>query len=325
MYNFIKENGEQSTIRRPFNVNGEFVRKSYEQIINTPSNASETNDVIPLRERKKYRPPANHKKPQTIQFDKKLYFEAALKNDLQTLVRMMITLENINCTDRFGWTALMVAACEGSFNTFKYLYWKNADTSVADKSGNTAMSLAKHKNHSNIVQFIEREQKNTDTGSICISSSDDDEAEPPEKDSNDEFFCATCDCNVRENERKKHITSTLHRFSEKNPHKFARHFGIPDSNVGFQMMLRQGWNRESGLGPQREGHLYPVKTTLRKPRSGLGVKQKTTAKVTHFLPFDSRAVQANRPPILTAKTGKQLKREKARNGRKERRLRNLLS
>ena len=52
------------------------------------------------------------------------------------------------------------------------------------------------------------------------------------------------------------------------------------------MMLSGGWDKKSGLGPSGSGKLYPVKTILKRDRTGLGLEResgiKVTPKVTHF-------------------------------------------
>lgn len=132
-------------------------------------------------------------------------------------------------------------------------------------------------------------------------------------------------------DRKTHETSTLHRFNRTNTQSSVPHFGIPESNVGFQMLVQQGWNRDSGLGAEQNGRIYPIKTTLRKPRSGLGVRQCNKPKVTHFKPFDSDAIKSSivAPPsaakIASTKTKRQIRNEQLRSQRKDRYLRKILS
>lgn len=48
----------------------------------------------------------------------------------------------------------------------------------------------------------------------------------------------------------------------------------------------------TGLGPEGTGRKFPVKTILKQDRLGLGSKQKSKSRVTHFSPKDSAAVVA---------------------------------
>lgn len=319
MFHFVKESGDACERRRAINqIDGETVKKTYDEIINAPSTSSATK-LSGTTAETKHRKIRNCTRPKRIAFDEKRLFRAALEDDAASLELIKLSPESVNTLDQFGWTALMMAACQGSLNAVKLLLRRNADETIADGRGRTALSLAQSKGHSDIVQLLQKD-------AIVISSSSSDEDETAEtKTENTSIQCKVCDTNVSTGDLSRHLVSTLHRFNEKNAHKFGRHFGIPDSNVGFRMMLRQGWNRESGLGPQRDGHLYPVKTVIRKPRSGLGTRQPNTAKVTHFRPFDADAVKSLRPPQPPATTGRQMKRQKARERRNERHLRNLLS
>lgn len=317
MFNFVKESNVCESPRAFNRIDGEAVKKIYDEIINAPS-TSLAAKLSGTTTESKHRVLRKRCRPKRMPFHEKRFFRAALEDDTAALELIELSPESVNTIDQFGWTALMVAACQGSLNAVKLLLRKNADESIADGRGRTALSLAQSKGHSDIVRFLQKD-------AIIISSSSDEDDSADAKTENTLVQCKVCDTNVTAADLSKHLVSTVHRFNEKNSHKFARHFGLPDSNVGFQMMLRQGWNRESGLGPQKDGHLYPVKTVIRKPRSGLGTRQPNTPKVTHFRPFDADAVKSLRPPQPPATTGRQLRRQKARERRNERHLRNLLS
>nr|XP_040230840.2 uncharacterized protein LOC120954732 [Anopheles coluzzii] len=47
---------------------------------------------------------------------------------------------------------------------------------------------------------------------------------------------------------------------------------IPEQNVGFQMLQKQGWNPGSALGMSMEGIIEPIVAKKRKGKSGLGVE-----------------------------------------------------
>lgn len=293
--------------------NGEKASRDYHEIINLPTSHT----------KQKRRPTSTRhlrikkEECQLTKFDKNLLFRAALIDDLKSVSSMNFTGNDVNSCDSFGWSGLMIAACEGSQKVCEFLLNKECDLDTADRSGNTALSLAKAKNQTQIVKMIEEKLANVEKIDISLSDTaiQSIKCEP--------FWCEECQHMFKETSKKSHETSTLHRFNRKNAYEFSRRYFIPDSNIGFKMMLRQGWNRESGLGPNNEGKLYPVKTTIRKARSGLGVKQ-DSARVTHYSAFDRDAIKW-RPPAPKAKTRKQLEKDSKINQRKEIALRRALS
>lgn len=291
---------------------GERARKDYHEILNLPSTQI------------KQRPnPASSRKLRIkkeiklIQFDKNVLFRAALSDDIQTVSSMKFQGNDVNIADSFGWSALMIAACEGSQKVCRFLLNQECDIAIADRKGNTALSLARSKSRIEIVDMLQEKMGKVQTTDIPL---DERTAQPL---TFEPFWCEECQHLFKETSKESHETSTLHRFNRKNAFEFPRRYFIPESNIGFKMMLRQGWNRESGLGPNNEGKIYPVKTTIRKARSGLGVKQ-DSARVTHFSAYDRDAIKW-RPPAPKAKTKKQLEKDSNKSRRKEIAIRRALS
>lgn len=296
------------------NTSGARTRNDYEEIINSPrANPSNQNNSLKF--------PKRRRKHQSIssseKFDKKIFFRAALSDDLHYLEKINFSRGDINTVDQFGWSALMMASCEGSTNAVRFLLSQQVDLTIRDRKGNTALSLADAKHHREISSMIREKQSGQSNNTI----NNDDDVILIE---NHTFECAVCQRSFSDTTRKQHEASTVHLFNEKNKFQYSRRYHIPDSNVGFKMMIAQGWDRESGLGPKnREGKLYPVKTTLRKNRTGLGMKQ-NTAKITHFSAFDPEAVKW-RPPAPKAKTKHDINRESRRNRQIEISIRKELS
>ena len=101
-----------------------------------------------------------------------------------------------------------------------------------------------------------------------------------------------------------HLTSVLHIYNAGK--RGITHSGImiPESNIGlnvfiddkayvvlgYKLLKKKGWTEEQGLGKQGEGHKFPVRTILKRNRTGFGL-EKVKAKVTHFRPHDIRAIQ----------------------------------
>ena len=100
-------------------------------------------------------------------------------------------------------------------------------------------------------------------------------------------------------------------------------------NRGYQLLKQAGWDEKSGLGPKGEGRVQPVRTQLKRDRKGLGANDAAAgaggatahrdlwraldapppklvaagrsvkrpaldgrARVSHFGPYDTRAVDA---------------------------------
>lgn len=303
------------------NVNGIEARQTYENILQIPSTSSISSDraktpVVPKRVRTKRKCP----------FDELAFFSAATNGHLDTLQRMNIDAMNVNRTDAFGWTALMMAACAGHLECVTILVHAGARRDYTDKHGHTAISLAEKEKQTDVAEYLHALNR-LEEDVICLSSDDDCESTRSDANSVHTIHCALCELEFKEKEEVLHKTSTLHRFNDRTNQKTIRGFAIPESNVGYQMMLKQGWSGEHGLGCKKHGTLYPVKTVLRKPRSGLGVKQPAPAKVTHFHANDRTAVRAAKPPrpICAVKTKRQIRHEKERSQRRDRYLRRLLS
>lgn len=315
MLRFIKEKGLNDVIEnRPnHNIsieNGFVAREIYENVLEMPSTSTSRMKSETRRTRRRF----------PLPFDKNTLFKAASCNDLETVERMNMNNRNINVIDQYGWSALMMAACDGHLDMVKFLIRRGAKLSITGKQNETAWTLAEQRKHDAIIEFLEQIQSQSNT--ICLDSDSDDDDSSNK--SHGTFFCDICELEFSRTDKKSHEASTLHRFNRTDTQKPIRNFGLPESNVGFRMMLQQGWDRESGLGPDRDGIKYPIKTTMRKPRSGFGTRQSNTAKVTHFQPFDRDAVKYIKPPSIV-KTKKRIRAEKRRNERKDRHLRKLLS
>lgn len=281
----------------------------YQEVLQMPSTSSETSTKSPKR-----LPRKKKVEKEKIKFSKEILFRLALSDDgdeLRKYINDSIECD-INATDNFGWTALMMAACEGSCDTFQTLLDLNADLSISDRTGNTARSLAYKNKRDDILSLIDSHNIQQ---SIEISS-DEDEDEP--------IFCPDCKINISSGSSNSHHTSTVHLINCKfKGDTDTKVFGIAKSNKGFKMMKTLGWDGNSALGSKKDGKLYPIKTVLRKGRSGLGIEQ-DNARVTHFKPYDVAAIKFKSGPPR-ALTRKEIERNAAKEKKLEQKLRKELA
>lgn len=277
--NLQNKNGESSgSCSEP-----EHVKNIYENIIAN----SETDDgdsdrikqVKPLKTIKRVQCNGIHI---SNSFNINSIMKAIETNNVREVMNMMQGNEkNINTTDQFGWTPLMCACCAGAVDTTKYLLQLNPDPGVQDRKGNTCFSLAKSKGYSEIVTLL---QNYVEISKSSIQFHPNNNSQNINKgtklNSVKELFCNICHQSLKKNNKREHVTSTIHLFNAASKSKMPTMYGIPESNKGFQMLLRHGWDKEKGLGPEGSGHKFPLKTIFKQDRLGLGAKHYTT-RVTH--------------------------------------------
>lgn len=290
-------------------LNGAEAREFYKEVLDAPTTCQPNL-------------PSTHKTAQTrreperilVPFDKSKFFRLATSNKVEELSQMKASEEDLNSRDSFGWTALMMAACEGATEAVSWLVQRGVQVETSDKSGNTALKLAQRKGHLDVVHLLE-------SLPILEETSEEDES----VDGNNPFYCEICKRDYKETPCPIHQTSTVHQFNLKAlpAHKLHK-FNISAKNRGLQLMVKQGWDQEHGLGPSQSGRLYPVKTVLRKQRTGLGIEQQP-ARVSHFGAFDLNAVRRRDPIYQPRRTRSDMQREKVREWKRERYLRRVLS
>ena len=229
-------------------------------------------------------------------------------------------LYDINAVDNFNWTLLMCAAHAGHMTIVKYLLDSGADWQHhTDRRGNNAADLARAAGHTNIAEFIESHNLRTSSNlhlhkqshpSIqkvhktptvvenarekrCHSCS----SNSATGHSASSFYCEICKMTVELGSStmslSKHTTSTVHQFSCQQKPKVTP-YGIRESNRGFQLLLKGGWDPEKGLGPDQQGQQFPVKTVLKQDRLGFGLSSsRAKPRVTHFSAHDEAAVKSH--------------------------------
>ncbi|KAL9913206.1 G patch domain and ankyrin repeat-containing protein 1 homolog [Glossina fuscipes fuscipes] len=302
--------------------NGEEIEQFYKQVIekNIKISKNYKQENAPIKTE-------YHNTPQE-NFDKQRFHCYATENKAEKLLQISYKDNDINTLDNYGWSGLMMSACAGATEAIKVLLRLGANRAIKDKSQRTAKDLALKKGFYHIAELLENPTSpdcQADQDKVPISYK-----QKPLK----PFYCSECKQTFMETAPRQHYTSTVHQFNVRSslPLNKLQKFNIPSRNKGLQLMVKQGWDKESGLGPSQNGRLYPVKTVIRKRRSGLGVEQQV-ARVTHFQAFDREAVRRHNSDYYSKKPhGKDkprnrndIRKERQRERKHEKRLRHELS
>jgi len=228
-------------------------------------------------------------------------FQLAQSGDVDTLEDALIQRGcDVNTTDAYNWSLLMCAAYAGHLPVVQLLLKHGAKwQDVRDHRGFNAIDLAIMGGHNNIVEALSPVETSDhshspDTNPVNICSLLE-RCHSVLDDCQSSFFCHVCAVEVKGN-KKEHNLSTIHQFNSQF-HSADIPYSIPQSNKGFQLMMKRGWNPENGLGPSEQGTTQPIKTVLKRDRQGLGSGKKQKPRVTHFASFDRSAVQCS--PIRT--------------------------
>uniref|UniRef100_A0A1B6GXY1 G-patch domain-containing protein n=1 Tax=Cuerna arida TaxID=1464854 RepID=A0A1B6GXY1_9HEMI len=224
--------------------------------------------------------------------------------------------ESVNCSDQFGWTPIMSACCAGNERMVELLLQWKPDLSVRDKRGQSCRDLASAQGYQHIVQILDQYIQDMHENTVAKQNPTNTLQVPSDSTT---FYCKVCKQYIENTSMKKHLSSTIHNFHKASKRKMPTMYGIPESNKGFQILVKSGWNKEDGLGPSGEGHKYPPKTILKQDRTGLGAKR-YQARVTHTLEDNSRKEARQKKTFK-----RDLKMEKTKEQRLERNLRRMLS
>lgn len=260
--NFVRpsSSSEQTPKHKP-SLNGEQAKRLYiEEVIDVIVSEPTTNNL--------YQKPKTvvHKSENRLHLnvteltDKDLFLSAQ-NNDVDTLMRILDDRpDKVNIVDEYGWSLLMIACQANSKEAVRELLIRDIDTLIRDRAGNSARSLViKNKNLALVEMFLSHKSKAI-----------------PEVRNNKNHKVKrkreyTCDiCNKTYPDETEHLSSTVHNINASRGKKIPTNYVIPESNRGYQIMIKGGWDKETGLGPDGSGKKYPLRTTQKKDRKGLG-------------------------------------------------------
>lgn len=279
---FIKETPIEKDNER---LDGESIRQFYENVISEESSkitdklTDQSEDVSRskdncMKEEKKHLV----KTSEEINKLKKEFLTAAQNNDLKTVKIYINKGYDINVTDSFKWSALMKAVASKNIAIVRFLLENNADLTIEDKSGNNAYKLAVRIKDEEIKDLIVTKALSADVegeeeGNDCDSDN------PEDLTLN---YCEACGIEYAKKREKSHITSIVHILNENKDGNRTNlvNYTLKNTNKGYQMLVKSGWNETTGLGSSEQGRIYPVKATKKDDRYGIGleIKNKKVSK-----------------------------------------------
>ncbi|CAI2326543.1 unnamed protein product [Caenorhabditis sp. 36 PRJEB53466] len=215
--------------------------------------------------------------------DLNAFLKAAKDGSLEEIERLLREKKvPIDLPDFYGWTATMCAAAEGNFEVCRLLLEKGAEPGVRDSRGRGILDIAREKGQNRFVKQL--------MDFYCSSHIPSTSREPDRM-----SFCDACNTFFGESELTEHISTITHQLNDGKWKGAAPQTGIQlgPSNIGYRLMCASGWTEEQGLGRNSDGHRFPIRTILKRNRTGLGLEN-LPKKVTHFGPRDPKAVQNER-------------------------------
>uniref|UniRef100_A0A8D2JD17 G-patch domain and ankyrin repeats 1 n=1 Tax=Varanus komodoensis TaxID=61221 RepID=A0A8D2JD17_VARKO len=281
---------------------GEAARSFYETLV-LPSDHGRTSQrkrkVTSVPRHPAERAPCTQSHPGQTDARKGNQLLKAAQDGNLTSLRMLVEKEgcDVNYRDGYYWTAVMCAAYAGQGEAVRYLLSHGAAwVGVCETQGRDALDLAEEAGHREVVDVLQESER----------------PHGPEKSSGPPSRHAEL-CNTV----ALHERSTAHLFNRHDPLPPTR-YHIPENNVGFQLMVKGGWDQEAGLGPEGTGRKFPIQTVLKRDQKGLGFCSNLKPKVTHF--------SANDPSAVEQHTAQQPRKERAATvGKREARRREARS
>ena len=249
----------------------------------------------------------------------------------------------VQAVDAFGWTPLMCAAfagrvaiiqlildfCDGTLSSTGHLWW-----SVVDKKSRSARDLAAIAGHKDAELILTRHEAESvrvmaeqSPDKMALTSRANSDWSDVDSEAEEDGFvrCDLCKEDIRASKQTEHLASTVHRL---NVHQHSNDlppqlYAVPSHNPGYQLMLRDGWKPEKGLGTREDGRKLPIRTQLKRSRAGLGAQEprySSGKRISHFSAHDTRSVQsskAHHKPVRLVRTKKEMERRAERLRRKE--------
>lgn len=244
-----------------------------------------------------------------FKYSQKLMFKSAQENDLD-YVHLCVdnAREKILATDDFKWNILMIAVASFSNRVVDYLLKSLPDGSTAkelvnnrDLSGNDAECLARRVNNQQALEMIESFKKNAHGKQTHLAGDESTSAQP----TNEQFHCDVCNETFNKS-KADHEKSIVHQLNESSRDGVKKsHYFLRSNNKGYEIMVKGGWNENTGLGVNEQGRVNPIKTRLKLDRHGLGVEQNGSER--HHYIHKPKILKLQQQPSTDSKSKLSLK------------------
>ncbi|KAJ1556746.1 G patch domain and ankyrin repeat-containing protein 1 [Nowakowskiella sp. JEL0078] len=104
------------------------------------------------------------------------------------------------------------------------------------------------------------------------------------------YFCEICDKQIDEKSYGSHETNLPHLMSIDEWKKKKGYFdnfkpplvySVKPDNIGYKLLVKNGWQHSTGLGPSHSGRPLPIPTRIKLDRRGIGMKHISKRKLDH--------------------------------------------
>ena len=95
------------------------------------------------------------------------------------------------------------------------------------------------------------------------------------------YTCVQCNTHHLESDKQSHLSSLSHQLLDPVQIIVPVSYPVSSTNPGYKILSKDGWDIGRGLGKDESGMIYPVATTLKNDRLGLGVVKGKRKRITH--------------------------------------------
>lgn len=238
----------------------------------------------------------------------RLLLKSSAENNLEGIKQALKQGALIDCRDEFDWTPLICAAFENHVEAVKFLLDAGANFSLRNQMNESALDVAMKRRHYQVAYLLaDMIDKDKKPNLSNLSGEESSSSSKTSKNRKIEKKLRCSECEVEHSDLISHKKSIIHRLKSSGKPPLKPYFGITRKNRGYQLLLRSGWNEESGLGISKsEGRKYPISTVLKRDRLGFGLKS-AKPRITHFDPYDTEAIGGVPPAPKTISRRNQAK------------------